>query len=155
MTTLSPDDGYIVRPLIHLAKHETQARCDTYQIPYRQDPSNQDPSTSLRNRLRKDILEPYYQIADRINGRKVLYRSIDTLFDILTSYAQEHHQTYVFKHSQLSPYHSHNVCIQCLDYLRIQDSSDLYDLLQQLGYAQHSSQAFLQELLQRIKSRRS
>lgn len=84
MTALSAYDDQILRPLITLSKSQILQWCDEYNITYSSDPSNTDESVSLRNRIRSQVMLPLYQIAQDLNGKYVLDRSLRTMFDILS-----------------------------------------------------------------------
>lgn len=80
MLSLSAQDKDIVRPLIHTYKEQIIQYCDQHQIPYWHDISNNDIDTSMRNRIRIQVIQPLIKIASDFNGTDILYRSVDQLF---------------------------------------------------------------------------
>ncbi len=53
----------LIRPLLMLSKKRIEAACKSLNIPFVQDQSNFDTTTSLRNKLRNEILLPLSQLS--------------------------------------------------------------------------------------------
>lgn len=49
------DGAWLIRPMLQLTKSDLQSICKAAGVSWREDPTNQDPST-LRGRLRRDVL---------------------------------------------------------------------------------------------------
>lgn len=79
-------DTKVLRPLLWLSKPEIFAICQQNNIPYTTDPTNNDASTSLRNKLRNNILPDLYALAHKqtattnswIESMKNIYEQIET-----------------------------------------------------------------------------
>jgi hypothetical protein len=83
MQSLSTDHIYHLswyRPLLDRAKSNIQDLCTSMQIPHVTDPSNQDPSISLRNQIRHDFLLP---LASQAHSSQIFWESWKLLYQSL------------------------------------------------------------------------
>lgn len=66
----------LIRPLLTLTKTKIERACQSFKIPFVQDQSNFDSSTSLRNQLRNEILLPLSQLSHQTaSGEKSFFES--------------------------------------------------------------------------------
>jgi len=57
----------IIRPILTLTKDEVLHLCKKNKIPFVTDPTNKNTTTSLRNKLRNEVLPKLYQLANKQN----------------------------------------------------------------------------------------
>lgn len=150
MLSLSAQDKDIVRPLIHTYKEQIIQYCDQHQIPYWHDISNNDIDTSMRNRIRIQVIQPLIKIASDFNGTDILYRSVDQLFWYLWLYHQDHHKTFILQSIKLHRHDQYAWCYHCIDQDNIVTVSDVYMLLSQCGHQVNHRRHTLNNLLQFI-----
>lgn len=55
----------VLRPILSLTKNEVFEICKKNKIPFVTDPTNEESSTSLRNRLRNKVLSELYKLANK------------------------------------------------------------------------------------------
>lgn len=58
----------ILRPILWITKNEVTEICKKNKIPFVTDPTNDDASTSLRNKLRNKVLPELYKLANKQNA---------------------------------------------------------------------------------------
>ena len=63
--------GNIYRPILNISKDAVLKICQKYKIPYSTDKSNFDSKTSLRNKLRMEVLPWLYKLANKARHRKL------------------------------------------------------------------------------------
>jgi len=75
----------VLRPILSLTKNEVFELCKKNKIPFITDPTNEDISTSLRNKLRNKVLPELYKLANKetkitnsfIESMKNIYASLE------------------------------------------------------------------------------
>ena len=89
------DRKQILRPLLNLSKEKIKNLTDELDIPYFNDESNFDNTTSKRNILRNKFLTPLSQLSLQSkdeksfwNSRKLIYQQIQTQFDTKNNFLQ-------------------------------------------------------------------
>ena len=89
------DGKIILRPLLSLSKEKIKNLSDILDIPYFNDATNLDNSTSKRNLLRNQFLIPLSQLSLQSkdekafwNSRKLIYQQIQTQFDTKNNFLQ-------------------------------------------------------------------
>lgn len=76
---------HVLRPILWLTKNEIFDICKTNNIPFITDPTNNDSTTSLRNKLRNKVLPELYKLANKqtlitntfIESMKNIYTSLE------------------------------------------------------------------------------
>lgn len=63
-----------------MPKEDILAYCKTKKIPYEVDPSNQDNTYSMRNKLRNDILKKLYKLANYGKHGNTFHQSRKNIF---------------------------------------------------------------------------
>lgn len=104
-------DIQLFRPLLHLSKPQIQSLCQQFQIPFFEDPSNDDPKVSLRNRLRKDFLFPLSDLALQTSPRNTFFASREQVYAELESLLAQHRSLLPLKPS---PYRNAKTALQWL-----------------------------------------
>lgn len=89
------DRKQILRPLLNLSKEKIKNLTDELDIPYFNDESNFDNTTSKRNILRNKFLTPLSQFSLQSkdekafwNSRKLIYQQLQTQFDTKNDFLQ-------------------------------------------------------------------
>lgn len=76
-----------LRPLLDSTKQQIQNYCDSHQIPYCTDESNNDSNFSLRNKLRNEILPNIMKLSNKYNSASNTFT--ESLNNIYTSLEQQ------------------------------------------------------------------
>jgi tRNA(Ile)-lysidine synthetase-like protein len=103
----------IIRPILGLTKEEITAICTKKDIPFVNDPTNTDTSTSLRNKLRNKILPGIYSLAHKqtsttnsfIESMKNIYEQLEDtshqIQNILKPLQQSPHRKSTFAYQRM------------------------------------------------------
>jgi tRNA(Ile)-lysidine synthase TilS/MesJ len=72
---------FAYRPLLHLAKQEITKLCTKYGIPFVTDPTNEDSSTSRRNKIRNTLFPAMYALSHKpetfLQSRENIYTELE------------------------------------------------------------------------------
>lgn len=129
----------LVRPLLWLTKDRITEICKTNKIPFVQDMSNFDSTTSKRNKLRHEILPQLTSLGGKTSWNS-FWQSRQLLYIFLDTYNQPLEP--IFYNLSSSVYRWHT-----LEYIRFELPTSLYEtsyLLKQLDSNQQASYSFLQ-----------
>ncbi|MFA7717706.1 MAG: tRNA lysidine(34) synthetase TilS [Candidatus Absconditabacterales bacterium] len=76
----------VYRPLLHLSKPKILSLCSKFGIPFVVDPTNQDATTSLRNKLRNKVLLGLYALAHKSNASENTFQqSFENIYAAIES----------------------------------------------------------------------
>jgi len=78
----------VFRPLLHLSKAEILKLCSQLGLPFVVDPTNQDSTTSLRNKLRNTVLPSLYALAHKADaGQNTFQQSMENIYKAIAELA--------------------------------------------------------------------
>ncbi len=79
----------VLRPLLRLSKQEIEQACLALELPFVEDQSNFESETSLRNKLRNEILQPLSQLGNQKSGKSSFFESRKLIYQQLEAQKQE------------------------------------------------------------------
>ncbi len=129
----------LVRPLLWLTKDRITEICKTNKIPFVQDMSNFDSTTSKRNKLRNEILPQLTSLGGKSSWDS-FWQSRQLLYNFLDTYNQPLEPIFYKLSSSVYRWHTS-------EYIRFELPTSLYEtsyLLKQLDSNQQASYSFLQ-----------
>lgn len=132
----------IYRPLSDLPKEDILQLCKQHKVPYEIDPSNQDNSYSLRNKLRNDILKKLYKQANQGKNGNAFQQSWKNIFAAIEDLPSASHRTQLQTHPDRKAKWGYTYT-QDKKKLTIED---LYQLCHQQQQKNNITQKILQEI---------
>lgn len=75
------EDIQVIRPLLTLSKEQIETACQELQIPFVQDQTNFDTTTSLRNKVRNEFLFPLSKLSEKNpDGKRSFFESRNLVY---------------------------------------------------------------------------
>ena len=137
----------VFRPLLHLSKAEILKLCSQLGLPFVVDPTNQDSTTSLRNKLRNTVLPSLYALAHKADaGQNTFQQSMENIYKAIAELATRGEKWY---HLQAIPHCSlrHSTFAYEIILKWIQRTDEvMMQLLQELHLRSNVSSSLIHEL---------
>jgi hypothetical protein len=154
MSTQEPhhllEDTKVLRPLLHISKPEITHICKHNHIPFVIDPTNNDTTTSLRNKLRNSILPQLYALSHKqtsttnsfIESMKHIYQQRESII---------HQHQISLTSLKVSPYRHAKFAYQRKTFPHSITQEHIIQILNMLHIANNTNNARIQELTKFLK----
>lgn len=148
------EDTKVLRPLLHISKPEITHICKHNHIPFVIDPTNNDTTTSLRNKLRNSILPQLYALSHKQTSTTNSF--IESMKHIYQQRENIMHQHQISLTSlQVSPYRHAKFAYQRKTFPHSITQEHIIQILNMLHIANNTNNARIQELTKFLKTNES
>jgi len=143
----------VLRPILWITKNEVTDICKKNKIPFVTDPTNNDITTSLRNKLRNKVLPELYKLANKQSSTTNSY--IESMKNMYTQLDQSKEKNIILKTIKKSPHRNASFAYQrIIDPNEIMNES-IMQVIKKLNISNNVTTPLLNELTKFLKNSES